>query len=58
LLFDAILWVMRNGAPWREVPTEFGAGKTAYDRYTRWRRDGTWARILDILLPPMAAGNS
>jgi transposase len=41
---------MRTGAAWRELPAEFGACKTTHDRYTRWRRDGAWARILAALL--------
>ena len=49
-VLEGILWVMRTGAAWRELPAEFGACKTAYDRYTRWRRDGTWDRILAALL--------
>ncbi len=52
-ILGGILWVMRAGAAWRELPAAFGACKTAYDRYARWRRDGTWARILAALtLPP------
>lgn len=33
-VLGGILWVMRHGGSWREVPAEFGAGKTDYDRYT------------------------
>ncbi len=52
-VLSGILWVMHTGRAWRELPPTFGAAKTAYDRYTRWRRDGTWARILvALLLPP------
>ena len=51
-VLGGILWVMRTGAAWRELPPAFGAAKTAYDRYARWRRDGTWARILAALQPP------
>ena len=50
-VLEGILWVMRAGAAWRELPAAFGACKTAYDRYARWRRDGTWARILAALTP-------
>ena len=51
-IIGGMLWVMHTGAAWREVPTEFGAWQTVYSRFTRWRRDGTWARILALLLPP------
>lgn len=46
-----ILWVMRTGASWREVPPDLVPWQTANTRYTRWRRDGTWATILVALLP-------
>jgi Putative transposase of IS4/5 family (DUF4096) len=54
-LLAGILWVMHTGASWRDLPAPFGAWQTAYDRYTRWRRDGTWGRILAALVPPEAA---
>jgi hypothetical protein len=49
-LLDGILWVMHTGASWREVPQRFAPWHTVYDRHARWRRDGTWARILAVLL--------
>ena len=55
-LLEGILWVQRTGASWREVPARFAPWHTVYDRYTRWRRDGTWATILAALLPPGKAG--
>jgi transposase len=39
---QAILWKLDSGSPWRSLPSRFGPWQTAYDRYTRWRRDGTW----------------
>jgi hypothetical protein len=53
-LRDGILWVLRTGASWREVPARFAPWHTAYGRYARWRRDGTWARLRAALLPPEA----
>ena len=50
-VLGGILWVMRAGAAWRELPAAFGAWQTAYDRFSRWRRDGTWDHILAALLP-------
>ena len=58
LVLGGILWVMRSGAPWREVPAEFGAWQTCYDRFARWRRDGTWPCILAALQPAPVAGAS
>ena len=41
-----ILWKLRTGAPWRDVPECYGPWQTCYDRFVRWRRDGTWDRLL------------
>ena len=35
-LLDAIFWIVRTGAPWRDVPEEFGPWKTVYNRFDRW----------------------
>ena len=41
-----ILWKLRTGAPWRDLPERYGSWQTCYDRFVRWRRDGTWDRLL------------
>ena len=33
-------------APWRDLPERYGPWQTCYDRFIRWRRDGTWDRLL------------
>lgn len=43
---NGILWKLRTGAPWRDLPERYGPWQTAYDRFVRWRRDGTWDRLL------------
>jgi len=45
-VINAILWKLRTGAPWRDLPEQYGPWRTAYDRLVRWRRDGTWERLL------------
>ena len=45
-VLDAILWVLATGAAWRDLPERFGPWQTAYDRFNRWRKDGTWDRVL------------
>jgi len=52
LILSGILWVIRTGCSWRELPDAFGPWETVHGRYTRWRKDGVWQQILDILLPP------
>jgi transposase len=49
-LVNGILWHLHTGAPWRDLPERYGPWQTVYDRFNRWRRDGTWAKILDALL--------
>ncbi len=43
---NGILWKLRTGAPWRDLPERNGPWQTCYDRFSRWRRDGTWDRLL------------
>jgi transposase len=50
LLLDGALWIAHTGAPWRDLPDSFGPWQTVYDRFNRWRKDGTWVRILAELL--------
>jgi transposase len=46
-IVDGILWKVRTGAPWRDLPPErYGPWQTCYDRFVRWRRDGIWDRLL------------
>ena len=38
--FDGICWILRAGAPWRDLPEEFGAWETVYAHFNRWSSDG------------------
>jgi Putative transposase of IS4/5 family (DUF4096) len=44
-VLNGIFWVLRTGAPWRELPGSFGPYTTSYNRFVRWRRAGVWSRI-------------
>lgn len=46
---DGILWILRTGAPWRDLPEEFGRWGTVWDLFQKWNRDGTLDRILRSL---------
>jgi len=48
-IFDSILWIMRTGSPWRDLPEEFGPWQTAWDLFNRWNGDGTLDKILRLL---------
>jgi putative transposase len=48
-VINGILWKLRTGAPWRDLPERYGSWQTCYARFVRWRQDGTWARVHDTL---------
>jgi len=45
-VINGIQWKLRTGAPWRDLPERCGPWQTCADRLYRWRRDGTWDRLL------------
>lgn len=49
-VLNGILWILRTGAPWRDLPERYGRWNTVYSRFRRWRRDGTWTRLYSTLL--------
>ena len=46
---DGILWILRAGAPWRDLPEEFGPWETAFRLFDQWNADGTLDTILQRL---------
>lgn len=46
---DAIFWIQRTGAPWRDLPECYGSWQSVYDRFNRWSKDGTLDRIVERL---------
>ena len=44
-VINGILWILRTGAPWDELPRRYGKTKTVSSRYYRWRKAGIWDRI-------------
>jgi len=48
-LLNGILWILRTGAPWRDLPERFGPWQTVYDHFRKWRKSGVFARIIDAL---------
>ena len=49
LVINGILWVLRTGAPWRDLPEQYGPYTTCYNRYNRWSKAGIWCRIMLFL---------
>ena len=48
-MLNGILWLLRTGAPWRDLPERFGRWKTVYDYYRNWRDDGIFDHVLQEL---------
>ena len=46
---EGIIWRFRTGSPWRDLPNQFGAWQSVAERHLRWSKDGTYARIFDIV---------
>jgi len=49
LIINAILWILRTGAPWRDLPGSYGPWNTVYTRFSRWSKQGIWENVLKIL---------
>jgi transposase len=48
-VLNGIFWVLRSGAPWRDLPAYNGPRAACYNRFVRWRQAGVWDRIMDAL---------
>lgn len=48
-VIGGILWVLRSGAPWRDLPPSYGPYMTCYNRFNRWSKAGIWRRIMEAL---------
>jgi transposase len=42
---DAVHWIMRTGAQWRDLPSELGKGNTVFKRFARWSDKGVWDQL-------------
>ena len=46
---NGVLYWAATGVQWRDLPEGFGPWQTVYERFRRWRDDGTWLRVLRAL---------
>jgi transposase len=49
LFLEAVLWRVRTGLPWRDLPDEFGNWNNVFQRFRRWVRAGVFERIFECL---------
>ncbi len=49
LIIEGILWILRTGAPWRDIPSDFGPWTTISNRYRRWTKNGIWQSMWGVL---------
>lgn len=47
--FEAVVWILRSGAPWRDLAARFGPWERIYRRYRRWAIAGRWERLRQLL---------
>jgi transposase len=55
-ILSGIFWILRSGAPWRDLPDNYGPHTTCYNRFVRWRRAGIWDQIMEALAKSYDAG--
>lgn len=46
---EAVLWIGRTGAPWRDLPSELGNWHTTFTRFSRWAKSGVWDRVFQAI---------
>jgi transposase len=52
LFIDAVFWIAKTGAQWRDLPVRFGNSNSVWRRFDRWAHKGIWQRIFRALQDP------
>ena len=47
---NGVFWILRTGAPWRDLPPDYGSWNTVQRRFCRWRDKGIWEKLLEALI--------
>ena len=58
LVLDGVFWIARTGAPWRDLPDDFGNWNSVYQQFRRWSVSGLWDTMLEALNATGAAQSS
>lgn len=49
MFLEGVLWIVRTGSPWRDLPEEFGEWNSVFRRFSRWSQKGVWQRVFEAL---------
>ena len=49
MFVEGVLWIVRTGSPWRDLPEVFGEWNSVFRRFSRWSAKGVWQRIFAAL---------
>ena len=49
MFVEGVLWIVRTGAPWRDLPDAFGDWNSVFRRFSRWSVKGVWRRIFEAM---------
>lgn len=50
LFINGVMWVLRSGSFWRDMPPRYGNWKSHHKRFTRWAKNGVWERVFERLI--------
>ncbi len=49
LFINAVFWIAKTGAPWRDLPSRFGPWNSVFQRFNRWSKKGVWQKVAETL---------